>query len=239
MVTIAATSPSAYWFLTRGSGVVALILLTLSVALGIANVQRLRTSRVPRFVLNAVHRNASLLAVVFLAVHIVTVMLDRYVTIRLVDVVVPFGGTYRPFWLGLGAISLDLTIAIIVTSLLRQRIGYRAWRATHWLAYASWPVALAHSLGTGSDTGAIWFQVVTGVCVAVVVVAVISRVAGASQRDVKRGGRAGHGSGVRKRPRDQQRPAAAPRANLTGEAAVLDRQALAGHASTVPVAERV
>src|SRR5436853_2850859 len=134
MTTIAATTPSAYWFLTRGSGVVALILLTLSVALGVANVQRLRTSRVPRFVLNAVHRNAALLAIVFLGVHIVTVMLDGYVPIRLVDVVLPFGGAYPPFWVGLGAIALVLMLAVVFTSLLRQRIGYCAWRAMHSLA---------------------------------------------------------------------------------------------------------
>ena len=70
---------------------------------------------------------------------------------RLVDVVVPFVGAYRPFWLGLGALALDLLAALIVTSLLRARIGLRAWRAVHWVAYACWPVALVHGLGTGSD----------------------------------------------------------------------------------------
>ena len=141
-MAIAAASPSVYWFISRGSGLVALILLTLSVALGVANVKRLQTARVPRFVINAVHRNASLLALVFLAIHIVTVLLDTYVTIRLIDVVVPFGAGYRPLWVGLGAIAFDLMLALVVTSLLRRHIGYRAWRATHWLAYACWPVAL-------------------------------------------------------------------------------------------------
>ena len=183
MATIAATSPSAYWFITRGSGLVTLILLTLSVALGVANVQRLQTARVPRFVINAVHRNASLLAVVFLAIHIVTVLLDGYVHIRLIDAVVPFGAGYRPLWVGLGAIALDLMLAVVVTSLLRRHIGYRGWRATHWLAYACWPVALLHGLGTGSDAGTTWMQVVTGVCVAIVAAAVLSRL---SERHLER-----------------------------------------------------
>lgn len=236
MTTIGAASPSAYWFITRGSGVVTLILLTLTVALGVANVQRLQTRNVPRFVITAVHRNASLLAVVFLAVHIITVLLDGYVPIRLVDAVVPFGAAYRPFWLGLGAISLDLTIAVIVTSLLRRHIGYRGWRATHWLAYASWPVALLHGLGTGSDVGTTWMRVVTGVCVAIVGAALLSRL---SERDLERRGRARDGGGIGGRGRDQHRRPVAPGANHAGKHPVLDRQALAGHAAAVPVGERV
>lgn len=236
MATIAAATPSAYWFLTRGSGVVTLILLTLTVALGVANVHRLQTRGVPRFVITAVHRNASLLAVVFLAVHVLTSVLDGYVSIRLVDAVLPFGAAYRPFWVGLGAISLDLTVALIVTSLLRRHIGYRGWRATHWLAYASWPVALLHSLGTGSDVGTTWMRVVTGVCVAVVAAAVLSRL---SERDVERRGGAREGGRVGGRARYQDRRPVTPGANHAGERPVLDRQALAGHAAAVPVGERV
>jgi sulfoxide reductase heme-binding subunit YedZ len=227
---------TAYWFISRGSGLVALILLTLSVALGVANVQRLQTAGVPRFVVNAVHRNASLLALVFLAIHIATVVLDSYVNIGLIDAVIPFGAGYRPFWVGLGAIALDVMLAVLVTSLLRRHIGYRAWRATHWLAYACWPVALLHGLGTGTDAGTTWMQVVTAVCVAIVAASLLSRV---SQRDVDRRGGTGDGGRVRGGAGDQQRAPAAPRPNLPGKPAVTDRQALAGHASAVPVGERV
>jgi sulfoxide reductase heme-binding subunit YedZ len=236
MATIAAASPSAYWFVTRGSGVVTLILLTLTVALGVANVQRLQTAGVPRFVINAVHRNASLLAIVFLAIHIVTTVLDSYVNISLIDAVVPFGASYRPLWVGLGAISLDLMLAVIITSLLRRHIGYRAWRVTHWLAYACWPTALLHGIGTGTDAGATWMLVVTGICVAIVAAAVLTRV---SQRDVDRSRGTGHGDRVGRRARDQHRTAMPARANPAGKAPVTDRQALAGHAAAVPVAERV
>jgi sulfoxide reductase heme-binding subunit YedZ len=215
---------------------VALILLTLSVGLGVANVQRLQTARVPRFVINAVHRNASLLALVFLAIHILTVVLDGYVNIRLIDAVVPFGAGYRPFWVGLGAIALDLMLALVATSLLRRHIGYRAWRATHWLAYACWPVALLHGLGTGTDAGTTWMQVVTGVCVAIVAAAVLARL---SESHVERRGGTRDGGRVGGRAGDQQRAAVAPRANLAGKPPVLDRQALAGHAAAVPTGERV
>lgn len=175
MSAIAAVGPSAYWYLTRGTGTVALILLTLSVALGVANVRRVRTDNVPRFVLDAVHRNVSLLAMTFLLIHIVTSLLDGFAPISLLDVVIPFGGTYRPLWLGFGAVAFDLLVAVVITSLLRHRFGYRRWRAVHWAAYASWPFALLHGLGTGSDTKAGWMLVLVAGCVIVIIVAVVAR----------------------------------------------------------------
>ena len=92
-------------------------------------------------------------------------MLDSFAPIRLIDAVIPFASTYRPLWLGLGALSFDLLIALVVTSLVRRRLGYRAWRTIHWLAYASWPVAVFHGLGTGSDTKVWWMLALTAACV--------------------------------------------------------------------------
>ena len=97
------------------------------------------------------HRNLSLLAIVFLAVHIATSVLDLFAGDLLDRRGDPSGGGYRPVWLGLGAVAFDLLIALAITSLLRVRLGLRTWRAIHWLAYACWPVALVHGLGTGSD----------------------------------------------------------------------------------------
>ncbi len=173
---LAASSPSPFWFIARGTGAMSLVLLTLTVALGIANVRRMRIGDVPRFVLDSVHRSASLLAVSFVAVHIVTSVLDGFAPIRLLDIVVPFGSAYRPLWLGLRAVAFDLLIAIAITSLLRRRLGYGAWRATHWLAYASWPVALVHGLGTGTDTRTHWMLLLSAGCVAVMLAAVLLRV---------------------------------------------------------------
>src|ERR1700730_9179704 len=93
---------------------------------------------------------------VFLLLHILTSVLDSFAPISLIDAFVPFTGSYRPFWLGLGAISFDLLLAVTITSLLRQRMGYASWRAIHWLTYASWPIALLHGFGTGSDVKSAW-----------------------------------------------------------------------------------
>jgi hypothetical protein len=163
------------WYLTRGTATVSLLLLTLSVVLGVLDVRRVRTETMPRFVLDAVHRNASLLAVAFIVVHIVTSVLDGFAPISLFDGVIPFTSAYRPVWLGLGALSFDLLIAVTLTSLLRRRFGHRAWRAVHWTAYASWPLALVHGLGTGSDTKLSWMLVIVGLSVIAVIVAAVAR----------------------------------------------------------------
>ena len=153
-----------------------LTLLTISVALGIIIVRRDRFPRVPRFVFEAIHRSASLLAVTFLVIHIATTLLDGFAPISLLDVVLPLHSSYRPVWLGLGAAAFDLLMAVTITSLVRGRLGYRSWRATHWLAYASWPVALVHGFGTGSDARTHWMLVLTGGCVVMMIVAVAARV---------------------------------------------------------------
>ncbi|HEY2073231.1 MAG TPA: ferric reductase-like transmembrane domain-containing protein [Gaiellaceae bacterium] len=159
---------NADWYLISGSGVVALILFTLVVALGIATTKRLRFARLPRFVTLGLHRNLALLSVAFLAIHIVTSMLDSYAHVGIAQVFVPFGTTHYSAFLGLGALSLDLLLAVVVTSLLRHRLGYRLWKGVHWLSYASWPVALAHSVGIGTNASAGWFVDTAAVCVAVV-----------------------------------------------------------------------
>jgi methionine sulfoxide reductase heme-binding subunit len=180
---IAATSavgPSTYWYATRATGIVALLLLTLSLVLGVVDVSRFSSERYPRFLIDGVHRTVSLLAVAFLLVHIIASVLDSFAPISLIDGFVPFVGSYRPFWLGLGAVSFDLMLAVVITSLVRGRLGYRAWRAVHWLGYASWPVALLHGLGTGSDTHQRWVLILNALCVIAVIVAVLYRALGAS-----------------------------------------------------------
>lgn len=174
--TLAATSGSTYWYLTRSTGGVALLLLTVAIVLGVLDVQRFSTPQWPRFVVDSLHRNVSLLAMAFLALHILTSVLDSFAPISLIDAVIPFGGSYRPFWLGLGAVSFDMLVAVTITSLLRQRMGYATWRAIHWLTFASWPIALLHGFGTGSDAQATWLLALNIGCLLLVLAAVLARV---------------------------------------------------------------
>jgi len=156
------------WYTTRATGIVALILLTGSVALGVLTSGRFGTRNWPRFTLQDLHRRVSLLAVVFVGLHVVTTVSDTFAPIGWLAVVVPFTSSYRRLWLGLGTISVDLLLAVTISSLLRQRINPRTWRALHWLAYASWPLAVVHGLGTGTDPHLGWVIILVVGCVAAV-----------------------------------------------------------------------
>ncbi|MFN8036167.1 MAG: ferric reductase-like transmembrane domain-containing protein [Acidimicrobiia bacterium] len=171
------TSTRALWYLTRGTGVAALVMLTVSVVLGIVTTVRWAPPRWPKFVMEELHRSISLCVLVFLGLHVATAVVDGFAPIGWLDAVVPFRSPYRPVWLGLGAVAFDLLLAIVVTSLLRVRLGLRAWKVVHWAAYACWPIALVHGLGAGSDTQRVWMLAVDGIAIAAVLVAVWTRIA--------------------------------------------------------------
>ncbi|HXM57818.1 MAG TPA: ferric reductase-like transmembrane domain-containing protein [Candidatus Dormibacteraeota bacterium] len=163
------------WYATRGAGAVSLLLLSGVVVLGILTANRFEAPGWPRFLSAGLHRNLSLTAVGFLALHVVTAVVDPYTNLGWVAAVVPFGSWYRTFWLGLGTIAAELVAAIVATSLLRHAIGPRGWRAIHWLAYAAWPVAAIHGLGTGTDTGQAWMVAIDVLCGGAVLTAVATR----------------------------------------------------------------
>lgn len=148
----------AVWYLMRGSGVVSLLLLSGATALGIATWGRVTIGSLPRFATVALHRSVSLLAVAFTAIHVTTAVADPWAPVRPIAAVVPFAASGHPVLIGLGAVAVDLLLAVAVTGVLRARIGARAFRAVHWGAYAAWPVAVVHGLGMGSDAGTPWFR---------------------------------------------------------------------------------
>src|SRR5437764_15025797 len=173
----ATLGPSAYWYLARATGIVSLLLLTASVVLGVLGPLRFTVpGRWPRFAIDTLHRDVSLLVIAVLVIHVVTSVLDGFAPINFLDAVIPFRSVYRPVWMGLGAFAFDFLLALAVTSLVRRRLGYRAWRAIHWLAYVSWPVAVLHGIGSGTDTKVWWSLALTLVCVAAVSAAAIVRV---------------------------------------------------------------
>jgi len=188
-----ATSSHLLWYTTRATGVVALLLLTGTVVLGVLTSVRFGTTQWPRFALQDLHRRVSLLSMIFIALHVVTTVSDSYAPIGWVSAIVPFTSAYRRLWLGLGTVAVDLLLAVTISSLLRQRVGYRAWRALHWLAYASWPVALLHGIGTGTDPHLGWMVLLTIVCVAAVLASIGWRLV--SGWPAKAGMRVGAGAG--------------------------------------------
>jgi sulfoxide reductase heme-binding subunit YedZ len=162
---------SALWYLSRSTGVVLLAVLSVTAILGIVVRSRGRVPGLPSFAVTALHRNAALVALVLLAIHVLTSVLDSFVSIGWLAAVVPFVSHYEPVWVGLGALSLDLVVAMIVTSLVRDRIGPRTWHAIHVSAYAAYPLAVIHGIGAAADLQSGALLAFTVLCLAAVAVA--------------------------------------------------------------------
>ena len=175
------THGPALWYATRATGLVTMLLLTASVLLGVLTTGRFAGGSWPRFLTVGLHRNLSLLVLVFLALHVGTTVVDTFVSIPLTAAFIPFASSYKAVWLSLGAVALDLLIALVATSLIRNRLGLRTWRWVHWAAYICWPVALAHGLGAGTDRGTLWVFVLTIACAAVVAGVATWRFVGAAR----------------------------------------------------------
>lgn len=165
----------ALWVVGRGTGITALGLFTLSIALGIGTRSGRPLVTLPRFAVLDVHRFAALLGTVFVFIHVGNLLADPYAQLRLIDLTVPFVGAYEPLWLGLGTLAFDLLLAVMVTSLLRHRLGIRVFRVMHWVTYAVWPIAFAHALGNGTDSSHGWFLAFAGICAVTVAAALTFR----------------------------------------------------------------
>ena len=179
MASVFVSHGTALWYLTRATGLVSLVLLSGTVILGIISSVGWTAHRWPRFVSQAVHRNVSLFCLALIAIHIVTTVADGFVPIGYLDAFVPFLTPYRPLWIGLGALAFDMLLAVAITSGLRRRIGTRTWRGVHYLAYACWPIAVLHGLGSGTDTRLPIMLSIEVVCIASVVGAVAWRIVAA------------------------------------------------------------
>jgi methionine sulfoxide reductase heme-binding subunit len=183
-------SSTVLWYASRATGVVALLLLTAVMLVGLLVTRQGRLPGLPRFAVSGLHRNLSLLATAFVAVHVVTAVADGYVDIPILSAVIPFTSPYERLWLGIGAVSFDLMLASVVTSLLRRHLSRRAWRAVHLTAYACWPVAWAHSVFASGDLQGGVLLVIAIACAVAVVGATGWRLTVAA-RDVPRAERVG------------------------------------------------
>jgi predicted ferric reductase len=145
-------SSAPLWYTTRATGIIAFVLLTLTTVLGIASTQRAMASRAwPRFATQSLHRNLSILGVLFLVAHVLTTLVDSFVNVSWWSVLVPGVSSYQRLGVSLGTLAFDVLLVVMVTSLLRHRISARLWRAVHWVSYAIWPLALVHFLRSGTD----------------------------------------------------------------------------------------
>jgi len=172
------THTTVLWYASRATGIVAMVLLSLVVVLGVLVSKKVKLPGLPRFAVVGLHRRVSLIAVLFVAVHVLSAVADSYVSISLAAVIIPFTSAYRPLEVGLGVVALDLGIAVIGTSLLRTRIGWKTWRLVHWLAYAAYPIAILHGFTSATDLRSGALLAVAVVCLLAVVAAIGFRLFG-------------------------------------------------------------
>ena len=175
-VAAAVAGSQGLWFVSRASGLALLVLFSAVVVLGVAARLGSAPRRWPKFAVPEVHRTLALFAVAFLVLHVLTAILDPFVTIGWAATVLPFTSGYRTLAIGLGTLAVDLGGAVLLTSLARARLGYRAWRAVHWLAYLAWPVAFLHSLTAGGDLGLWWVALIEYGSAAAVATAILARI---------------------------------------------------------------
>ena len=171
---------STLWYFARSAGILAYLLLSSSAVLGLVMSARARTSW-PRFAVEEVHRFLAILTGVFVALHGLTLLLDRVVPLSLAQAIVPFTSTYRPFAVGLGVLSAELLAAVGVSNLLRKKIPHRLWRRIHYLTFAVWLGATAHGLLAGTDRQDPWLVALMGLSVCSVALASLSRFAKAAE----------------------------------------------------------
>ncbi|HET9082397.1 MAG TPA: hypothetical protein VFO01_18020 [Trebonia sp.] len=188
-------NPQWLWFISRGSGLVLLAAFTAVVVLGTATRLGWAPPRWPRFVAAELHRSLALFGVALLGLHVVTAIADPYVSIGWAATAIPFLSPYRTAAIGLGTLAVDLGGAVLLTSIMRHRLGLRAWRAVHWLAYLAWAAAFGHALSAGIDLRTGWVAAVVWGSGAATAVAVAVRLAAA----------------VTARLRERARPAPRPR----------------------------
>lgn len=174
------------WYTARAAGVVGYALLTTGVLLGVLLAGRARLPRWPAFAVTDVHRFVALLTGAFVVLHVYALLLDRYVHTSLVTVLVPGASTYRPFWVALGTVALELLAAVGISNLLRKWLGRARWRRIHYLTFAVWAAATAHGIGSGTDATAGWLRLLYAVSVAAVVAGVTWRAGSPSRAPARR-----------------------------------------------------
>ena len=150
------------WDTARAGGFVAYILVTASIALGLALSLRWYTRSWPRWATTDLHRYVTLLAIVFTGVHSLAIWLDPFMAFTPAEVIIPLLSHYRPIWVALGIVSAYLLLAIWLSERIQKQIGYAWWRRLHYLTFGVWGLVTVHGLTTGSDTRTPWALFIYG-----------------------------------------------------------------------------
>jgi sulfoxide reductase heme-binding subunit YedZ len=146
------------WYIARAGGVVAYVLLTFTVCIGVGLAGRARVPGFPRFAVDDVHRFAGLLAGTFIAIHVASILLDGYVHFSIPQILVPLESSYRSLPVAFGIVAAELLVALAVTNRLRRVLPRRIWRGAHYLNFAVWALATVHGITAGTDNSTTWLM---------------------------------------------------------------------------------
>lgn len=150
--------PHFYWYLARAAGVVTFGLLALSTTMGMLISTRAGDKLFERPWVFELHRFSSLLALLFLGLHMGALLPDPWTHFRFVDLLLPGASYWRPWAVAAGIIAMYGSVVGIATFYIRKFIGHRAWRLIHYTTFATFFLALVHGVAAGSDAGAAWLQ---------------------------------------------------------------------------------
>ncbi|MEA2286614.1 MAG: methionine sulfoxide reductase heme-binding subunit [Solirubrobacteraceae bacterium] len=199
----------AWWLAGRSAGVVAYLLLSASVLLGLAMALRLAPPR-HAAVLRTAHERVALIALGAVGAHGLFLLGDGWLHPGIVGILVPFQMAYRPVWTGLGLLAGYLAAALSLTYYARARIGPRRWRTAHRLIPVAWAMAAAHVIGAGSDAGSLWLQVPLALTISAVLALLGQRLLGESAAKPSRTRRQPSAATPEPTPRREVRPQPTP-----------------------------
>jgi methionine sulfoxide reductase heme-binding subunit len=178
------TSNPAFWYATRASGISAYVILTVVVCIGMSMGGKAQSKSWPRFSIEDIHRFGGLLVGALVTIHVVTIAVDSFLPFSVLNLVVPFTASYRPFWTGLGIAAAELLLALAITNHYRKRLPYSFWRKAHYANFAVWTFAALHGVMSGTDRSVWWLAIIYGLSIASVATLAVWRF---GQRNMRAG----------------------------------------------------
>ncbi len=166
-------TPHLFWITSRAAGIVALVLASLAVSLGLVMSLKLMRRRGPDLL--ATHEILSLSAIVAIAVHGLALLGDQFLHPTFADIAVPFVSSYKTVWTSLGIIAGWGMAFLGLSYYARRFIGSKRWRKFHRFTAVLWLFGLGHALGEGTDAGQIWFLAMIGIVVVPALALLVTR----------------------------------------------------------------
>lgn len=195
-----------WWLASRASGVVALVLITLSVLMGLAMASRTLSPPSIKRTVARLHEHVALSGLGAVAIHGLTLLGDRWLRPGLRGIAIPFAMSYRPAFTGLGVIAGYLAVLVGPSFYVRRRLGAGRWRKLHRVSAAIWMLSAIHTLGAGSDSSKLWLRVIVlAPTVPLAYLLVLRLLRGRSQRG-GRGCASATGAASREKPHSASAP---------------------------------